>query len=170
MNKMKRHHGKLMAAAVLAGLLLSACATNPTTETSANEASTSQVTYSKSRALKQAIKDIEAGRLEQAIELLQARTDAAPDDVLAWNALGVAQREQGDFALAKQAYQKAAALDASAAMAYKNLGILHDLYLHDPISALPYYQTAAKLLPDDALLAKWVVEVERRAKKMGGTP
>ncbi len=57
----------------------------------------------------------------------------------ALNRLGTIAREQGDFQQAKQCYLDALSAWPGYANGHYNLGILHDLYLGDKISALNHY-------------------------------
>ena len=62
--------------------------------------------------------------LEQAAKL-------SPRQPIYLNQLGIAYRQQGQFAKARDAYERAIALDPGYAAALLNLGILYDLYLGD---------------------------------------
>ena len=55
---------------------------------------------------------LELGRLEQAETLLRQATDAAPEDPMAWNNLGVVLMEKGEYAEAEQVFRRAFAFDA----------------------------------------------------------
>jgi tetratricopeptide (TPR) repeat protein len=65
---------------------------------------------------------------------------------------------------AREAYEAAIAADAAYAPASLNLGVLHDLYLGHPAQALELYNRYLALTPaGDAVVAKWVADVKRRA-------
>ncbi len=98
---------------------------------------------------------------------LQAAIDAvqAPDlrRVPLLNQLGIAERQQGHFEPARQAYESAIALDATALAPKLNLAILYDLYLGDAARAQVLYQQCLALSPADApLLGKWLAELKSR--------
>ena len=85
------------------------------------------------------------------------------NNVFAWNALGVLLRDQGRFEEARAAYESALARWPDFAAAHRNLGILFDLYLHQPERALHHYREARALEPEeDRVLAGWIVDLERR--------
>ncbi len=88
-----------------------------------------------------------------------------PYDAIAQNHLGVVLRELGKFKQAEQAYLLAIKYHDEYSEAVLNLGVLYDLYLHDRVKALLYY-TQYQILLDkpDALVAKWIVDVQRRIK------
>jgi tetratricopeptide (TPR) repeat protein len=81
----------------------------------------------------------------------------------ALNQRGIEQRQQGKFDEAREAYDKAIALDPNYAAAVLNLGILNDLYLGDAPRALELYQRYLVLTPaGDAAVVKWVAELKNR--------
>jgi tetratricopeptide (TPR) repeat protein len=79
------------------------------------------------------------------------------------NQLGITYRQQGQFAKAREAYEKAIALDPAYATPLLNLGILHDLYLGDGKRALELYGQYLALSPSgDAAVSKWVADLKNR--------
>ena len=52
-----------------------------------------------------------------------------PDNAVANNELGIAERKLGKFAEAEAAYQRTIAIEPNYAPAYLNLGVLYDLYI-----------------------------------------
>jgi tetratricopeptide (TPR) repeat protein len=81
---------------------------------------------------------------------------------------GVILRELGRFSDAKSAYLKAIECDSSDFISLYNLGVLSDLYLHDEVAALFYYQSYLAALnniegaPNDSKVESWVVGLKRR--------
>jgi tetratricopeptide (TPR) repeat protein len=76
---------------------------------------------------------------------------------------GVSERVQGHFSLAKQAYERALALDPAHANAAYNLGILYDLYLGDKAQAQAQFEHYLALTPaGDPQVAKWLIELKNR--------
>ncbi len=77
---------------------------------------------------------------------------------------GVILRELGEFQLAKEQYQAALICDPSDVLSIYNLGVLSDLYLHDEVAALGYYQAYLKTQGDqqDETIKSWVVDIKRR--------
>ncbi|HRD98888.1 MAG TPA: tetratricopeptide repeat protein, partial [Rubrivivax sp.] len=66
---------------------------------------------------------------------MQAALDRQPAQPALLNQLGIAHRQQGQFAAARTAYEKAIALDPAAVEPQINLGILLDVYLGDAAQA-----------------------------------
>lgn len=88
-----------------------------------------------------------------------------PDHPLAYNLLGIAQRELGQFNAAKESYEKALAVDKNYAKAHYNLAVLADLYLRDYSLALEHFQTYQVLLEEpDKQVKGWIKDLTRRAK------
>ncbi|WGL15603.1 tetratricopeptide repeat protein [Microbulbifer bruguierae] len=100
---------------------------------------------------------------KQAEASLQHSVTANANNVFAWNSLGVLMRDLGRFEEARGAYENALALWPDFAIAHRNLGILFDLYLHQPEQALHHYREARALASeDDRVLAGWIMDLERR--------
>ena len=77
---------------------------------------------------------------------------------------GVVLRELGQFKLAKEQYLAALICNPSDTLTLYNLGVLSDLYLHDNVTALSYYQQYIATLGEqkDETVASWVVDLKRR--------
>jgi cellulose synthase operon protein C len=79
------------------------------------------------------------------------------------NRLGVEKREAGQFAEAQAAYERALTLDPNYADAERNLAILHDLYLDNPLAALPHFERYQLLTQGaDVQVTAWVAELKAR--------
>jgi Flp pilus assembly protein TadD len=110
-------------------------------------------------------------RLVEAEQVLNQAITLNPTDAIAYNHLGVVLRQRGEFELARQAYMSALRIKADYAGAHLNLGILHDIYLHDLGQALQNYQDYQALTGEnDKQVAKWIVDLQRRvnSKSMAG--
>jgi cellulose synthase operon protein C len=95
------------------------------------------------------------------------RTDANGNSAAALaNQQAVALRRKGEFGPAREAYEKALALDPAYAPAVLNLGVLHDLYLGHPAVALAQYERYLALTPaGDAQVGKWLADLKNRQPK-----
>ena len=102
------------------------------------------------------------GKLAEAAEALQRATAHASANAVAWTALGLVQRSLGKFAAAKAAYAQAIASDASYAPAHRNLGVLLDLYLADPATALAEMEQYRQLSGEDKPVSGWIAELRHR--------
>lgn len=86
-------------------------------------------------------------------------------DAVAYNHLGILQRQKGQFEDARKRYQRAIDIDEDYARAHLNLGILFDIYLQDLDKALRQYQKYQVLTNgEDTQVAGWIVDIERRLK------
>lgn len=76
---------------------------------------------------------------------------------------GVVLRELGQFKQAKDQYLVALSCNPNDIMTLYNIGVLSDLYLHDNVTALSYYQKyLAALGEQDETVQSWVVDLKRR--------
>src|SRR5438034_1295207 len=73
---------------------------------------------------------------EPAEEALKGAVERNGGSAVAWNELGATQRLRGEFPDAATSYEKTIAADSNYAPAYRNLGVVSDLYLGDPERAL----------------------------------
>jgi len=103
-----------------------------------------------------------AGRLPEAVAELEKATTLAPGHAVAWDQLGLAYRQSGEFTKSRDAYQHALAINPDYATAVLNLGVLEDLYLAEPAKALDAYTHYLALVPGDATVTKWQADVRRR--------
>jgi len=107
-----------------------------------------------------ALAALAAGRFAEA-EATLAQAEPAP---AAWTAIGVARRQQGRMAEAREAYEGAAMLAPEDPLPVLNLGVLLDLYLGRPEAALAEYERYQILAgTPDVQVTAWITEVRRRA-------
>ena len=106
-----------------------------------------------------------SGRTKEAIEALNRAIQLNPNRAVYYNELGIVYRQEGKFDDARRQYNKALDADPNYALAHLNIAILYDLYLQEPKEALPHYQRYQQLLPaEDAVVAKWIIELQRRTR------
>jgi Flp pilus assembly protein TadD len=86
-------------------------------------------------------------RLDVACRLLERLVTIAPDHTEGWTALGVALARSGDQPEAVKAFRRALQLDPANAYAMRNAGAI--LSETNPAEALPFFEKAAEILPDD---------------------
>ncbi len=107
-------------------------------------------------------------KLPQAEKELTKALALNPGNAVGHNVLGIVYRRQGKFAEAQKSYQRALEIKTDYASAHLNLGILYDIYLKDAKQALKEYKRYQSLTGDsDKQVAKWIVDIERRAAKSG---
>lgn len=105
----------------------------------------------------------QANKLPEAVAALEQATKVSPRQPVYFNQLGITYRMQGQFAKAREAYERAVELDGNYAAAVLNLGILHDLYLWDPKRAAEHYDRYLAMSPGgDATVTKWLADLKNR--------
>jgi Flp pilus assembly protein TadD len=99
------------------------------------------------------------------VAALEHAVQASPKQAVYFNQLGIAYRMVGQFTKAKEAYEKAIALDPNYALAHLNLGILYDVYLWDGRRALELYDRYLALSPaGDDRVKKWATDLRNRSQ------
>lgn len=106
-----------------------------------------------------------AGRLDQSEEALKGAVERNGGSAVAWNELGATQRLRGEFPDAAASYEKAIAADSNFAPAYRNLGVVSDLYLGDPERALMALERYKELTGEDRPVTSWIAELRQRTGK-----
>jgi tetratricopeptide (TPR) repeat protein len=107
---------------------------------------------------------LEQDKNEDAETVLKQALEVNGQNPYAYNALGLALREQGKFDESRSAYESALALDPKYARAHFNLGVLAELYMQDLNLALSHFRLYQSLQKQpDQTVANWIVDLERRA-------
>jgi tetratricopeptide (TPR) repeat protein len=106
-----------------------------------------------------------AGHLDQSEEALKGAVERNGSSAVAWNELGATQRLRGEFPDAAASYEKAIAADSNFAPAYRNLGVVSDLYLGDPERALTALERYKELTGEDRPVTSWIAELRQRTGK-----
>jgi Flp pilus assembly protein TadD len=84
--------------------------------------------------------------------------------------LGVTQRQLGRLEDAMASYAKAVVADPDYPPANRNLAVLLDLYLDDPVRALPYLERYQAQVGEDKLANAWVADLRQRAGRKAPAP
>lgn len=111
-----------------------------------------------------------ANKLDQAKSEFHEALKINPDNVVSLNHLGIISRGEGKFKEAYGYYEKALQTDPDYAYAHLNFGILLELYMGKLDEALGHYKRYQELnkaegKDEDKEVAKWIVDLGRRAKK-----
>ena len=109
-----------------------------------------------------AILERKDGRLDVAEEILKSAVAREAGSAVAWTELGATQRLRGEFKDAVSSYEQAIAADPRYAPAWRNLGVLADLYLGDPRRALTAFEQYRQLTGEDKPVSGWIAELRQR--------
>jgi Flp pilus assembly protein TadD len=105
-----------------------------------------------------------ANQLAESEAALAKATERAPWDAQTWTEYGITLRQAGKFAEARAAYEHAIKANPSYAPAHRNLGVLLDLYLEDPLTAQTEFETYKTLTGEDKPVSGWLAELRARNK------
>jgi hypothetical protein len=106
-----------------------------------------------------------AGHLEQSEDALKTAVERNDASAVAWTELGATQSLRGEFPNAAASYEKAIADDPNFAPAYRNLGVVSDLYLGDPERALTAFERYKELTGEEKPVSGWIAELRARTGK-----
>ncbi|HTP04217.1 MAG TPA: tetratricopeptide repeat protein [Nitrospirota bacterium] len=99
---------------------------------------------------------------EQAEQNLKTALKLFPAHPVASNEYGLLLRKAGRFKEAREVYEKEIARFPEYLPVHKNLGILCDLYLSDPVCALKQFEIYNEGMPSDAQVKIWIAELRMR--------
>jgi len=103
-----------------------------------------------------------SGNPEEAEANLKIALGLVPDHPVASNEYGLLCRKSGRFGEAREIYEKALASFPEYYPLHRNLGILCDLYLDDPASALEHYRIYSEAMPEDRQVKMWIADLSAR--------
>jgi len=106
-------------------------------------------------------------QLAESEEALQKATERASWDAATWSEYGLTLRHAGKFPEAQAAYEHAIAANPAFAPAHRNLGVLLDLYLDDPLTAQTELETYKTLTGEDKPVSGWIAELRSRNRVPG---
>lgn len=95
-------------------------------------------------------------------EHLQKALELIPEHPVASNEYGLLLRQAGRFAEARTIYEKSLERFPDYQPLRKNLGILCDLYLNDPVCALEQYKLYSEAKPEDEQVNIWLADLSVR--------
>jgi Flp pilus assembly protein TadD len=107
----------------------------------------------------------QAGDMEHAEASLKRALELSPRHPVVYNELGIVYRRTGRFEEARKSYLRALELHPEFHFARRNLAILCDVYLNDPVCALENYELYAKAVPDDEATSAWIADLHKRIGK-----
>jgi Flp pilus assembly protein TadD len=110
------------------------------------------------------------GHLDQSEDALKNAVQRNGSSAVAWTELGATQRLRGEFQDSAASYEKAIAADPNYAAAYRNLGVVSDLYLSDPERALTAFEKYKELTKEDKPVSSWIAELRQRTGKPAVKP
>jgi tetratricopeptide (TPR) repeat protein len=102
------------------------------------------------------------GQLAEAEQLLKIAVASESGSAVAWTELGATQSLRGEFKDAANSYQTAITADPRYAPAWRNLGVVSDLYLGDPHRALTALEQYKQLTGEDKPVSGWIAELRQR--------
>jgi len=111
-----------------------------------------------------------ANQLPESEAALAKATERAPWDAQTWTEYGLTLRQAGKFPEARAAYESAIKANPSYAPAHRNLGVLTDLFLDDPMTAQAELETYKQLTGEDKPVSGWLAELRSRNKVRAPAP
>ena len=99
---------------------------------------------------------------DQAEQNLKTALGLVPAHPVASNEYGLLLRKAGRFKEARAVYEEEIARFPEYLPVHKNLGILCDLYLSDPVCALKQFEIYSEGMPSDQQVKTWIAELRMR--------
>lgn len=103
------------------------------------------------------------GQTEKATQYFDRAMALVPESAAIYNVVAMHYRKLGRFVDAEKAYLAAIKQDPRHSDVLLNLGILYDLYLHQPMRAVVFYRRyQSSIDKKDPQVALWVADLKRR--------
>jgi tetratricopeptide (TPR) repeat protein len=105
---------------------------------------------------------IQKEEIEKAEEHLKSALELIPGHPIASNVYGLLLRKNGRFTEAREIFETTLDLFPEYLPARRNFGILCELYLGDPTTALEQYEIYSAAVPDDDKVTIWIASLRQR--------
>lgn len=102
------------------------------------------------------------GKPEEAEAQLKKALELVPAHPVASNVYGMFLRQKGRFPEARQVYEASITLFPEYLPLRRNLGILCDIYMNDPVCALEQYEVYSEAAPEDEQIKIWIADLRLR--------
>jgi cellulose synthase operon protein C len=111
-----------------------------------------------------------ANQLPEAEAAFAKAAERASWDAATLNEYGLTLRQAGKFPEARAAYERAIKANPAYAPAHRNLAVLLDLFLEDPLTAQSEFETYKTLSGEDKPVSGWIAELKARNRVPGKAP
>jgi len=105
-----------------------------------------------------------SNQLAESEAALQKATERASWDAATWTEYGLTLRQAGKFAEAQTAYERGIQANPAYAPAHRDLAVLLDLFLEDPLTAQTEFETYKSLTGEEKPVNGWIAELKSRNK------
>ena len=109
-------------------------------------------------------------QLAESEAALAKATSLASWDAATWTEYGITLRQAGKFPEARAAYEHALQVNPSYAAAHRDLAVLLDLFLEDPVAAQTEFETYKSLTNEDKPVSGWIAELKARNRAANKAP
>jgi Tfp pilus assembly protein PilF len=104
----------------------------------------------------------QTGETQRAEEHLKSALELIPGHPVASNVYGLLLRKNGRFSEARKIFERTLSLFPEYLPARMNFGILCELYLSDPVTALEQYEIYSEAVPGDKKIKIWIASLRQQ--------